>query len=79
VLHHCFWDRRQLYLSDLMPNIVKVAQVALEILVPTAGPAPPPAPSASVVITLYGWKLYKDEPCEDAIPGLELPPVDRAV
>jgi hypothetical protein len=33
----------------------------------------------TVVITLHGWKLYQDQPCEDAIPGIELPPVDRAV
>lgn len=32
-----------------------------------------------VTITLLGWKLYPDAPCEDVLPGIELPPVDRAV
>lgn len=33
----------------------------------------------NTVITLLGWKLYPDEPCEDTVEGLEVPKVDRAV
>ena len=33
----------------------------------------------AVVITLYGWKLYPDAVCEDAVAGLELPTVERAI
>jgi hypothetical protein len=33
-----------------------------------------------VLITLYGWKLYPVEAlCDDAVPGIEAPNVDRAV
>jgi hypothetical protein len=35
--------------------------------------------TGGIVITLYGWKLYKWEPCADASEGVELPPVGRAV
>jgi hypothetical protein len=34
---------------------------------------------AAVVVTLYGWKLYPDVPCVDAVPALEIPSVKRAV
>jgi hypothetical protein len=34
---------------------------------------------ASVIIQLIGWKLYPDAPCADTVPGVELPPVDRAI
>lgn len=34
---------------------------------------------AAVVITLYGWKLYPEGSCEDTVPGVEIPKVDRAV
>lgn len=33
----------------------------------------------SVSLALYGWKLYPELACEDAIEGVELPSVDRAV
>lgn len=33
----------------------------------------------AVVIQLIGWKLYPDALCEDAVPGLEPPSVERAV
>jgi len=33
----------------------------------------------AVIITFYGWKLYPISPCDDAVPGIELPSVDRAV
>jgi len=32
----------------------------------------------SIVLTLYGWKLYKHQPCEE-VEGIEPPNVDRAV
>jgi hypothetical protein len=35
--------------------------------------------SYAVIIQLIGWKLYPDAPCENALPKLELPSVDRAV
>jgi len=27
----------------------------------------------SVVITMFGWKLYADEPCGDAVEAVEIP------
>jgi hypothetical protein len=33
----------------------------------------------ATMITLYGWKLYPNAVCDNAVPGLKLPPVDRAV
>jgi len=33
----------------------------------------------AVAISLLGWKLYPDTPCETAVPGLEVPHVKRAV
>jgi hypothetical protein len=33
----------------------------------------------AVVITMLGWKLYPNVACEDAVEGLELPSVKRAV
>jgi hypothetical protein len=45
-----------------------INSVACSIVVPDA-----------TLITLYGWKLYPDAVCEDAVAGLELPPVERAI
>ena len=35
--------------------------------------------SSAIIIQFLGWKLYPDEPCADLEPGIELPPVKRAV
>src|ERR1035437_1469697 len=45
-----------------------INSVACSIIVPDA-----------TLITLYGWKLYPDAVCDNAVPALKLPPVDRAV
>lgn len=37
------------------------------------------AVSNSVIITFYGWKLYPLSPCDDAVEGEEVPPVERAL
>jgi hypothetical protein len=34
---------------------------------------------ADTIITLVGWKLYPDTPCEDAVEAIEPPHVKRAV
>jgi hypothetical protein len=56
---------------------VRVSQISLEFVVPFAGAAP--VVPQSVVIQLIGWKLYPDALCDDAVPGLEPPSVERAV
>ena len=33
----------------------------------------------AIILTLVGWKLYPEGPCEDTVPGVEIPKVDRAV
>lgn len=39
----------------------------------------PPAVVQSVILSLYGWKLFKQDPCGEALQILELPKVTRAV
>lgn len=33
----------------------------------------------SVIILLMGWKLYPEAPCDDAIEGVEIPSIKRAI
>lgn len=53
---------------QIVDAMMGTASVACSITVPT-----------STIIQLIGWKLYPNVPCEDALPGLELPPVKRVV
>jgi hypothetical protein len=53
---------------QVVDSMMGTASVACSITVPT-----------STIVQLIGWKLYPNVPCEDALPGLELPPVKRAV
>lgn len=51
---------------------------AISTVACSIGIAPLPSTS-SVIISLYGWKLYPNVPCDDALPAVDLPPVKRAV
>jgi hypothetical protein len=44
-----------------------------------AAPIPPPVVGLEISIMLYGWKLYKDQPCDSPLEVEEAPQVKRAV
>jgi hypothetical protein len=53
---------------QVVDSLGAVASVACSITIPNSN-----------IITLYGWKLYPNVPCDDVLPAVEAPSVDRAV